>query len=179
MPRNDDFVVVWDSAKDTYGIVTRCRSGIICRTCTTPSSCIHLRIIRQHENCKTLPLAALSLMTEGNKQEDIRHFKCLSTSKISFCGSKKGNTEITLLSREINGVISLKRGDEHCERCSSIMEERLHSNRESIPIFMQLGIFEAQGKFYNCENVICRETLRRFYDIRYAITYTFTRHPSD
>ena len=118
-------------------------------------------------------------MTEGNKQEDIRHFKCLLTSKTSFCGSKKGNTEITLVSREINGVISLKRGDKHCERCSSIMEERLHSNREYIPISMQLGIFEAQGKFYNCENVICRETSRRFYDIRYAITYTFTRHPSD
>eukprot|EP00794_Sanderia_malayensis_P004345 gene4345-4924_t len=146
IPRNQNFIVVWDSCKDTHGIVTRSRSGPVCRSCTTPTSCSHLEVLVQHKNCEALPVIAHSILNEISTPESLAQFKCLSSLKIPFHGAQCGNLELKLIAKG-HGFV-LRDGIRACNTCKIVMES---SMKDPVPVklYMQLGVFEAQGEKCN------------------------------
>ena len=156
----EDTVAIWDKEKNDFGAVSVVRSHLSCSVCINSTNCNHVRILEELKGSASLPPSATRMLekVENEIEDRADEGSRLSFQKIPFLAL---NSESTGVNKELKIFDRFdSEGTPHLnptcvpegERCITCQSDWLTADpvlyKEKIPLFMDIGIFNANGN--NC-----------------------------
>lgn len=157
---DENYVIVWDQDRNTFGAVTVVRHHLSCSSCPNSTGCGHVRIVKELETSSHLPTHAENILsslreTPDDVTEETQN--TLSWQRIPLNNIKEEgirNTELELISKFwkneklILQPVSFE--ELRCRECGSewscedpVTNEWLY--KEDAKVYMDNGICEAAG----------------------------------
>lgn len=153
----EDTVAIWDQEKNEFGAVSVIRSHLSCSVCINSTNCNHVRILEELKGSASLPPSAAKMLDkiENEIEDRADDGSRLSFQRIPFLALNSEcigvNKELTMFDRfDSNGTLHLKPTClPEVEKCSTCQSDWLTADpilyKEKIPLFMDIGIFNANG----------------------------------